>query len=213
MNEMNNNMHLQNLMNMKLQLSNMESQFNLLLTQIQNMGLTPETSNQIINIPFQFINFGIQMLRTVTQINNFNININNIVIKEQINNAINNLNNISITISTNRNNINNEINIMPFPGTNDKIKQCNPIKIYNITFINNNNGNLTVINCEPYKTVDEMIKMFLVKIGRNELIDNEEKVFNFIYNASAFNTYENKVKSLFDVFKHSISPRIKYFER
>ena len=198
---MNNNMHIQNLMNMKLQLSNMESQFNLLLTQIQNMGLFPEISNQINNISFQFINFGIQMLRTGTQINN------NTEIKEQINNAINNLNNISMTIPNNIPNIiNNEINIMPFSGINENIEQVFPIKVYNITFVSHT-GNRTVIRCEPNKAVDELIKMFLVKIGRVDLNDNEIIV---TYNASVLNTYENKMKKLSEIFNNAAVQIVEY---
>ena len=91
------------------------------------MGLIPETNNQINNISFQFINFGIQMLRTGIQINN-----NNIGIKEQINNAINNLNNISMNIP---NDMNIGINMMPFPNINENIEQNISIEAYNVLFI------------------------------------------------------------------------------
>ena len=187
-------------MNMKLQLSNMESQFNLLLTQIQNMGLIPETNNQINNISFQFINFGIQMLRTGIQINN------NIGIKEQINNAINNLNIISMSIP---NNINIGMNMMPFQNINENIEQNISIEAYNVLFISSS-GTKTLISCKVDKTVDELIKMFLIRIGRNDLFNKEDEEFYFMYSADQLNTIEKKVKKLNEFFRYNINPEVVY---
>ena len=69
MNMMNNYMLIQNLMNMKYDLTNIESQFNFLLANIQNIGINPEINIQINNISIQFINFGIQMLNIGTKPN------------------------------------------------------------------------------------------------------------------------------------------------
>ena len=67
---MNNNILVQNLMNMKMLLTSIESQFNLLITNTQNMGILPDTYPNLINISNQFINFGIQLLNTGIQNNN-----------------------------------------------------------------------------------------------------------------------------------------------
>ena len=67
---MNNNILIQNLMNMKMLLTSIESQFNLLITNTQNMGILPDTYPNLINISNQFINFGIQLLNTGIQNNN-----------------------------------------------------------------------------------------------------------------------------------------------
>ena len=45
---MNNNILIQNLMNMKMLLTSIESQFNLLITNTQNMGILPDTYPNLI---------------------------------------------------------------------------------------------------------------------------------------------------------------------
>ena len=103
---MNNNMNLQNLMNLKKQLTSIQLQFNSLLTQIQNLGFIQNTNIQINNISFQILYFGIQMLNIGIQVND-NISMNNYNSKEQINSIINQLKNISLNIDNN--NMNQEI--------------------------------------------------------------------------------------------------------
>ena len=104
---MDNNMHQQNLINLKMQLTSIEFQFNSLLTQIQNLGFIPNTNIQINNISFQILNFGVQLLNLGIQVNDKNtMNIYNQ--KEQLNSIIILLKNISANISND--NMNQEIN-------------------------------------------------------------------------------------------------------
>ena len=178
MNMMNNYMLIQNLMNMKYGLTNIESQFNFLLTNIQNIGINPEINIQINNISIQFINFGIQMLNIGTKPNN-NIS-NNFVIKRQIDNIINDLKKISMSIPVD--NIIQEINLISFPKEND---QLNSIYKYNVVF-EMDNGITKIICADQNITVDELIKKFLTRIGRNDLFDRDREEFRFIYNALAY---------------------------
>ena len=107
MNMMNNIIQTQNLLNMNMKLMNIQSQFNGLLAQIQNNGITPNIDILISNISFQFINFGIELLNLRGDNNNI---ISNNIIKEQINNSISELNKISLNI--NGNNMNPQFNIV-----------------------------------------------------------------------------------------------------
>lgn len=201
MNMMNNYMLIQNLMNMKYDLTNIESQFNFLLTNIQNIGINPEINIQINNISIQFINFGIQMLNIGTKPNN-NIS-NNFVIKKQIDNIINDLKKISMSIPVD--NINQEINLISFPKEND---QLNSIYKYNVVF-EMDNGITKIICADQNITVDELIKKFLTRIGRNDLFDRDTEEFRFIYNASVINTREEKLKKLHQIFNDSQIQRIR----
>ena len=106
---MDNNMHQQNLINLKMQLTSIEFQFNSLLTQIQNLGFIPNTNIQINNISFQILNFGVQLLNLGIQVNDKNT-MNFYNSKEQINSIIIQLKNISANISND--NMNQEINSM-----------------------------------------------------------------------------------------------------
>ena len=61
-------------------------------------------------------------------------------------------------------------------------------------------------------TLDELIKMLLIKIGRNDLIGKEQMEFTFLYNATRLNTTENKSKKIFELFWNSPNPEIFYFK-
>ena len=204
MNMMNNYMLIQNLMNMKYDLTNIESQFNFLLTNIQNIGINPEINIQINNISIQFINFGIQMLNIGTKPNN-NIS-NNFVIKQQIDNIINDLKKISMSIPVD--NINQEINLISFPKEND---QLNSVYKYNVVF-EMDNGITKIICVDQNITVDELIKKFLTRIGRNDLFDRDTEEFRFIYNASVINTREEKLKKVNQIFNDNQTQRIYIFK-
>ena len=201
MNMMNNYMLIQNLMNMKYGLTNIESQFNFLLANIQNIGINPEINIQINNISIQFINFGIQMLNIGTKPNN-NIS-NNFVIKQQIDNIINDLKKISMSIPVD--NIDQEMNLISFPKENDQI---NSIFKYNVVF-EMDNGVKSIICVDQNITVDELIKKFLTRIGRNDLFDRDREEFRFIYNALEINTREEKLKKLHQIFNDSQIQRIR----
>ena len=61
-------------------------------------------------------------------------------------------------------------------------------------------------------TLDELIKMLLIKIGRNDLIGKEQMEFTFLYNATRLNTIEDKSKKTFELFGNSPNPVIYYFK-
>ena len=186
MNMMDNMMQFQNLMNMKMQLANIESQFNLLLTNMQNIGLNPDSYNNLNNISFQFINFGIQLLNIgIPRSNNV---LNNINLNQQIDNIIINLNSIK---SANPFSMNQNMNMINFQNMNENAELNNNKSKYNVTFVSNA-GLKTLIVCDMDITLDELIKMFLIKIGRNDLIGKEQTEFIFYYNAKRLNTTENK---------------------
>ncbi len=180
---MNNNILIQNLMNMKMLLTSIESQFNLLITNTQNMGILPDTYPNLINISNQFINFGIQLLSTGIQ-NNKNNNIaNNMDLNQQINNFISSLENIKMNIP---NNMMQNMNLMNFPNINENIGIFNNKPKYNVTFTYSS-GLKTLIVCDQEETIDELIKKLLTRIGRNDLIGREEQEFKFVYDAQIIN--------------------------
>ena len=189
---MNNFMQTQNLLNMNMKLNNIQSQFNALLTQIQNIGITPNIEILISNISFQFINFGIELLN----LSGVNKNINhNHIIKEQINNSINNsieeLN--KITININCNNMNPQINMVNNSFNNHK---------YNVV-IKEDKGTSKVFVCEDNSTVNELIKRYLTSIGRIDLINRDEQEFSFWgYKGDLrirINTIEKKSKTISEI--------------
>ena len=188
MNMMNNLMQTQNLLNMNMKLMNIQSQFNGLLAQIQNNGITPNIDILISNISFQFINFGIELLNLRGDNNNIICNNN---IKEQINNSISELNKISLNI--NGNNMNPQFNIVNNSFNNHK---------YNVV-IKEDNGNSKVFVCEDNTTVEEVIKRYLIEIGRIDLINRDEKEFLFRgYRGKLdirINTSEKKSKTISEI--------------
>ena len=205
---MDNNILIQNLMNMKKLLTCIESQFNLLLTNTQNMGILPDTYPNLINISNQFINFGLQLLNTGIQ-NNKNNNIaNNMDLNQQINNFISSLENIKMNIP---NNMMQNMNLMNFPNINENIGIFNNKSKYNVTFTYSS-GLKTLIVCDQEETVDELIKKLLKKIGRNDLIGREEQEFKFIYDARRINVNEEKSKKVNEIFSFSPCPEIFYWQ-
>ena len=191
MNPMNNYFQIQNLMNMKQELTNIELQFNSYLAQIQKMGIFPSAATQIFNISFQFINFGIGLINIGMQLSNNMFN--SFDIKLSINNIIDNLTNISNKIPCNMVGVINNQNF-------DENIQDDGFR-YNVV-IKASNGLNTAIVCDKYKTVDYLIKEYLTKIGRNDLFDKDEELF-FWYNANKFNSSENKSKKLYEIFNES----------
>ena len=206
---MNNNILIQNLMNMKMLLTSIESQFNLLITNTQNMGILPDTYPNLINISNQFINFGIQLLSTGIQNNKNNNNIvNNMDLNQQINNFISSLENIKMNIP---NNMMQNMNLMNFPNINENIGIFNNKPKYNVYFTNSS-GLKTLIVCDQEETVDELIKKLLTKIGRNDLIGREEQEFKFIYDAKRINVNKEKSKKVNEIFSFSPCPEIFYWQ-
>ena len=199
---MNNKILIQNLMNMKMLLTSIESQFNLLITNTQNMGILPDTYPNLINISNQFINFGIQLLNTGIQ-NNNNI-ANNLDLNQQINNFISSLENIKMNIP---NNMMQNMNLINFPNINENIGIFNNKPIYNVKFTGSD-GKKTLIICEQEETVDELIKKLLMEIGRNDLLGQDEKELMFICNAEKINITEKRSKKVKEIFRYSLYPEI-----
>ena len=207
MNMLDNMTQLQNLMNLKMQLANIEAQYNLILTNMQNIGLTPDSYTNLNNVSFQFINFGIQLLNIgIPRSNNI---LNNINLNQQIDNIIINLNSIK---STNPFSMNQNMNMINFQNMNINAELNNNKSKYNVTFVSNA-GLKTLIVCDMDITLDELIKMFLIKIGRNDLIGKEQMEFTFLYNATRLNTIEDKSKKIFELLgKKVLNPVIYYFK-
>ena len=166
-------MQKQRIMNMKNQLTFLESQFNLLLMNMQNIGLEHNFYANLINISFQFIDFGIQLL--------------NIGIPHRFN-IWNNINIESLLVK----HIKDLENIEQKYFIDSKI-------FYNVIF-EFSKSETYLVPCEGNKTIDFLMKEFLKKIGRCDLFDMEDKEFSFIYNSSKFNSRENKCKNLNDFF-------------
>ena len=193
MNMLDNMAQLQNLMNLKMQLANIEAQYNLILTNMQNIGLTPDSYTNLNNVSFQFINFGIQLLNIgIPRSNNI---LNNINLNQQIDNIIINLNSIK---SANPFSMNQNMNMMNFKNINENAELNNNKPKYNVIFVYDT-GLRTLIFCDMDITLDELIKMLLIRIGRNELIGREEMEFVFVYNGKKLNIRENKSKKLFEL--------------
>ena len=204
---MNNNILVQNLMNMKMLLTSIESQFNLLLTNTQNMGILPDTYPNLINISNQFINFGIQLLNTSIQYNKNNNIANNMGLNQQINDFISSLENIKMNIP---NNMMQNMNLINFPNINENIEIFNNKLKYNVSFTGGD-GIKTLIVCEQEETVDELIKKLLMDIGRNDLLDQDEKELVFLYNAEKLNITEKRSKKVKGIFRNSLCPKIYYY--
>ena len=204
---MNNNILVQNLMNMKMLLTSIESQFNLLITNTQNMGILPDTYPNLINISNQFINFGIQLLNTSIQYNKNNNIANNLDLYQQINNFISSLENIKMNIP---NNMMQNMNLINFPNINENIGIFNNKLKYNVKFTGSD-GKKTLIVCEQEETVDELIKKLLMEIGRNDLLDQDEKELEFIYNAEKLNITEKRSKKVKEIFRYYLYPQISYY--
>ena len=66
-----------------------------------------------------------------------------------------------------------------------------------------------IICADQNITVDELIKKFLTRIGRNDLFDRDWEEFRFIYNALEINTREEKLKKLHQIFNDSQIQRIR----
>ena len=194
MNVMDNMVQFQNLMNMKMQLVNIESKFNLILSNVQNIGLTPDSYTNLNNVSFQLINLGIQLLNIgIPRSNNI---LNNINLNQQIDNIIINLNSIK---PINPFYMNQNMNMINFQNMNKNVELNNNKPKYNVRFTSDL-GEKTLILCDVDITLDEVIKMFYIRIGRNDLIGKEQKELTFLYNTKRLNIIENKSKKLNEIF-------------
>ena len=217
------------LQNIKQQLGNIDIQFNYLMNQIQNM-----TSSNVYNMAIQIFYIGINMFNIGTQMPNmgtdaFNyaLQIENIGIQIQnIGNQIKNMNNMN---NMNNNNIipNNNImmsnqmlglNLMGMNNNDEEwlkgfkmgVEEANEEEEYdsspkiNILFKTTQGVTHTIV----YKygtTIDEVLKKYLYRINRPELI-NEKGKFCFLFNARQLK-FGDKTK-VEDFFKGISNPNV-----
>ncbi len=174
--------------NIKLQLNNIQTQMINIDNQIQNMGLM-STGSQIKNLGIQMLNAGIQLLNIGMQIPSMDMNDNFII--QQIGNIRMEIQNIEMKYT----NMNMQINNAPFQMQNMGMnifnnnnldnkfeekynKEVNTPKI-NILFKDCRGHSKSIAyNCGT--TVNDVLEIFLKKIGKPELINNIEGKLSFI---------------------------------
>ena len=115
---------------------------------------------------------------------------------QQIDNIMINLNSIK---PTNPFSMNQNMNMINFQNMNENIELHNNKPKYNDRFTSDL-GKITLILCDVDITLDEVIKIFYIRIGRNDLIGKEQKELTFRYNAKSLNIIENKSKKLNEIF-------------
>ena len=190
--------------NIKLQLKSIQSQFENVENQMKFMGMT-FIGSQIQNLGIQMTNCGIQMLNIgikLPDMNNNCLNINNQIqnIKMQIQNIemnclnMNNENkNIPVQMPNfgmmgmmmpNMEMFNNEFNN---PQNNNVKQELNDFNLRkkNIVFTLPA-GNKVNITFNEGTTIDEVLKTFLKRIGKPELINTKDELF-FLYNGLKLN--------------------------
>ena len=204
MNEMNNLVYFQNLMKMKPQLEKLESEFDSLLPQIKQNGIIQEAIEQLNHISFHFINFGIEMLGIGIQINKNNNIINSFDIKERISHTISHLKVMSFNIPNNM----TQQSITETASQKSEETNTNNFQNYEIKFKSSNNDIEQLITFDGQATIDELIKVFLLKIKRKDLFDDEEKEIYFFYNDKRINTSKIKSKNLYEIFEDIKNPLI-----
>ena len=204
MNEMNNLVYFQNLMKMKSQLEKLESEFDSLLPQIKQNGIIQEAIEQLNHISFHFINFGIEMLGIGIQINKNNNIIKSFDIKERISHTISHLKVMSFNIPNNM----TQQSITETASQKSEETNTNNFQNYEIKFKSSNNDIEQLITFDGQATIDELIKVFLLKIKRKDLFDYEEKEIYFFYNDKRINTPKIKSKNLYEIFEDIKNPLI-----
>ena len=174
------NMNMQ-LINIKLQMKNMESQFDNIMM-MQNMGMI-NLKTQIQNMGIQLINMGIQMM-------NIGISIPSMEMEDfNIKNEIRNLDIQLLNIEKQMNNNNFGM------GMNNNF--------FNVIF-KTTQGKKTNLSIGKETTIREMLKQYFREINKPELMNN--KYIDFIYNAMKLSSNDqNNVESL---FKINIYPQI-----
>ena len=86
-----------------------------------------------------------------------------------------------------------EINSMNLNNNNVISKENNKDMLYNIGFKEDiRNKTINIGPFDKNKTINELINSYLMKIGRNDLIDNYDKYYTFLINATLLNCIKNK---------------------
>ena len=184
------------LQNINIQIKNLSSLYETMLTQMNGMN---NMGNQLENIWIQMINIGIQLLNIGVDENL----INNLNLNQQIQNMKFQLNNIEVKQNMRMiNNINfcqfqMDNNMMPIPITNNDLADQKKMKI---TF-KHSNGEVKTMIFEYGKTVEDMMKAYL-----SEYRLQPSDTFYFLYNASRLN-FDDKTK-IEKKFEFNPNPRI-----
>ena len=154
-------------------------QLQVLLTQISNHV------NQINGIIMEMNNL-------INQINN---PMNNPMINQMNNlmNSMNNYMNIDNQINYNNNNLN-----YIFKEENKEKIDLNDI--WNITFIQGN-GYKVLVNIKPEQTINELINLYLQKVGLSNLMNSYKEKYTFLFNGlDLYNSKTKKVGELLNDF-------------
>ena len=116
--------------------------------------------------------------------------INNQINCSIMNNGMNNLMNQMNNFMNMGNLFNLNENVDPMPEIKNKMLQ--------VIFEGNNLGRINVC-VDKNNTINELINSYLLKIGKNDLINNYEKKFSFFYNGK--NLLAQKNKKIGEFFK------------
>ncbi len=177
--------------NMKIQIRNIDAQLENIIMQIRN----PQMSNigtQINNIGIQLLNIGNQMFNIGMFIPNYN--------QMEILNQRNNIKNI-LTELKNDNDAWLEGFKLGIEEINGKNLNDNKISVCFITTL----GSKITLRFDYETTMGQVLKEFLLKIGKPELIKEKNKL-SFQYNDSKLD-FENKTK--IKTFFHNVNyPKI-----
>ena len=184
------------LMNTKLQLNNLNIQFDPFLSQLQN-GLIINIGMQIEEISLKLLNLGLEMLNIEIQSNNitfFNST-------QQIKNIGDMIQNIALQM-TNMNSMkmSNFNMAIPLPNLMINNNFSDNIPKVDVTF--NESGLRPTISFKYGTTIKEMIEIFLKKIG--VAISDENQRFIFLYNGTKIN--QSDLTSIEIFFKESKHP-------
>ena len=205
----NNDNIISQIQNTKLQIENIDSQLDNLNLQLQNNG-NSNIEIQINNMGIQFLNIGIQMLNISLQISNNNpMNMMNISLNLQnIIPQIIDMANLPMNMpSMNMPPMNMPpMNMFPMgiPPMDNQIQMANEIKEesnkMNIIFKTTNKVTHS-LSFEYGTTIDEILKEYLNKVGKPELINSKKICFLFMANQLKFGD-ETKIENYFSGFSN-----------
>ena len=192
--------------NTKLQLNNIQTQMINIDNQIQNMGLM-STGSHIKNLGIQMLNTGIQLLNIGMQIPSIDMNVNFII--QQIGNIRMEIQNIEMKY-TNMNMQNNNapfqmqnmgMNIFNNNNLDNKFEEANTLKV-NLVF-KDLCGHKKIFYYDYGTTINDVLEIFLRKIGKPELINNIQGKISFILNGRILNFGDKK--KIEDIFQSPYS--------
>ena len=210
--------------NIREQFKNMDNQVELLITQSQNMLGSGNIQTPIFSMAIQIFNMGIQMVNIGTQIPsigmdiiNYKTQIQNIGCQIQnLGNQMNNINNMMpmnfnmnnmgmMGIQNNINNIEDDDFIKGFKmGVDNQFESINNKPKMNVSFTTTL-GNRRNMTFDYGTSVGEILKKYLMEVGKPEYINNYNKV-SFLYNAGKLD-FDNKMK-IEDFFGFNLNPKV-----